>query len=64
MEMIMQLQDEGSWKRKVGEDVGCAEESSRGRRSAHVLRVWKCGSGLGEWYKNLKSCCQPFRDLW
>jgi hypothetical protein len=29
MEVIMQLQDEGSWKRKVGEDVGRAEESSK-----------------------------------
>ncbi len=29
MEMIMQLQDEGSWKRKVGEDVSWAEEGSK-----------------------------------
>jgi hypothetical protein len=29
MEMIMQLQDESSRKRKVGEDVGRAEESSK-----------------------------------
>ena len=29
IEMITKLQDEGSWKRKVGEDVGRAEESSK-----------------------------------